>query len=76
VFDLDLQPVGSYSPAPQVVSRSAWADSEHLLVTVVGLDDNQWSLVRVELDGTDPEVLEGPVAGGNPETLVEFLLSE
>jgi hypothetical protein len=75
MFDLDLARVGSYSPDPAVVSRAAWADSEHLLVTTANWHDNQWSLVRVGLDGT-AEVVEGPVAGGNPETLVEFLLSE
>jgi hypothetical protein len=76
IFDLDGVRVGTYRPDPQVVSRFAWADSEHLLVTVANWHDNQWSLVRVGLDGTDPQVLEGPEDGRNPETVVELLLSE
>jgi hypothetical protein len=76
VFDLGLQRVGRYSPDPRVVSRAAWSDSEHLLATVADIDTDPWSLVRVGLDGTDPEVVEGPVRGRNPEILVEYLLSD
>jgi hypothetical protein len=76
VFDLDLEQVGSFSPDPAVVSRAAWADADHLVVTTADWHDNQWSLVRVAVDGTDPQVLEGPDTGGNPETEVEYLLSE
>ena len=56
-------------------ARAAWADADHVLAVVAGLEDRQWTLVRVGLDGTDPEVLEGPVSGPNPETHQEFLLS-
>jgi hypothetical protein len=76
VFDLDLQRVGTYSPAPRVISRIAWADDAHVLAVVAGLEDRQWSVVRVGLDGSDPEVVEGPAAGGNPEMSTEYLPSE
>lgn len=76
VLDLDLHPTGTYDPAPQVVSRAAWADTDHLLVSVAGTDDTPWSLVRVGLDGSDPEVVAGPIAGRNPEIVAEYLLSE
>ncbi|GAA2136259.1 hypothetical protein GCM10009844_02360 [Nocardioides koreensis] len=77
VFDLGLERVGTWQPpGSQVVSRYAWADATHLLAATVGLEDNQWSLVRVALDFGDPEVLAGPVAGRNPEILSEFLPSE
>lgn len=76
VFDLDLQQVGSFAPDPTVVSRAAWADLDHLLVTTANWHDNQWSLTRVDLDGSNPTVIDGPAAGGNPEIVVEYLLSE
>ena len=76
VFDLHLAMVGSYSPGPAVVSRAGWADSEHLVVATVDWHDNTWSLVRVGLDGTRAEVLDGPASGRNPETVAEYLLSE
>jgi hypothetical protein len=78
VLDLDLQPAGGFQPAGEDVaaSRIGWADASHLLVGVVDLKTDQWSLVRVGLDGTSPETLVGPVAGGNPEQTSEFLLSD
>jgi hypothetical protein len=76
VFDLDLEPVVSYSPDPAVVSRAAWADADHLLVATADWHDNMWSLVRVGLDGGDPTVLDGPGDGRNPEMVAEYLLSE
>jgi hypothetical protein len=76
VFDLDLEPVASYSPDPAVVSRAAWADGDHVLVATADWHDNTWSLVRVGLDGGDPKVLDGPRDGRNPEMVAEYLLSE
>lgn len=76
VLDLDLHPVGTYDPSPQVVSRAGWDDADHLLVSVAGIDDNQWSLERVDIDGFDAEVVAGPAAGRNPEFVAEYLLSE
>lgn len=77
VVDLDLQPVGSVATdRGSVVSRMAWADPDHLLVGVAGLEDGRWSLQRFELDGRDPETVEGPVDGGNPEQVAEYQFSE
>ncbi len=76
VLDRDLEVVSRVSPSPQVVSRAAWADDTHVLAALVGLEDNRWSLVRVPLDGGDPETVAGPVRGGNPEMLSEYLPSE
>lgn len=77
VLDLDLQQVGRFAPGRgSVVSRVAWADADHLLVAVAGLEDSRWSLERVGLAGTDPEVVEGPVDGRNAEIVVEYLLAE
>ena len=75
MLDLDLEEVGGFSPAPQVISRAAWADSTHVLSVVAGIEDNQWSVVHTGLTGTDPEVVEGPVAGGNPEIFSTYLPS-
>ena len=77
-FDLDLEEVGRFDPEGRttVVSRAAWADADHLLVTTADWQTNTWSLVRVGLDGADPEVVVPSTKGRNPETVVEFLLSE
>lgn len=75
VLDRDLQVVSTYDPSPRVVSRAGWADATQVLVSVAGLEDSQWSLVRVGLDGHN-EVVDGPVGGGNPEGTAEFLFSE
>jgi len=48
----------------------------HLLAATVDLDNNQWSLVRVPIDGGAPEVVAGPGSGRNPEMIAEFELSE
>lgn len=76
MLDRDLEVVGKVSPSPQVVSRAAWADDTHVLAVLAGLEDNRWSLVRASLDGGDPETVAGPVRGGNPELLSEYLPSE
>jgi hypothetical protein len=78
VVDLDLKPVGSFTSAGagDVVSRAAWADSAHVLVARVNWKTSEWSLVRVGLDWEDPKVLDGPGAGGNPEWVADYLLSE
>lgn len=76
VVDLDLEPVGGYTPDDgTAVSRVAWSDADNLLVVSAGLADNSWSVQRVGLDGSDPEVLGGPTKGGNPEMVLEYLLS-
>ncbi len=59
-----------------MIVRAAWADATHVVSVVAGLDDNQWSLVRTGIDGGDPEVVDGPVAGDNPEIGTEFLPSQ
>jgi hypothetical protein len=77
-FDLDLQRVGTFDPEgdTDVVSRAAWADADHLLVTTADWETSRWSLVRVATGGSGPDVVDGPVPGRNPEMFVEFLLSE
>jgi hypothetical protein len=79
VLDEDLDVVLSYAPdAGQVVKDWGWADAEHLLVVVVGLEGNNpdWSLLRVPIDGGEPEVVEGPVPGPNAEMPPVFLVSD
>lgn len=77
-YDLDLRPVGTYAPPGRstVVSRAAWADPTHLLVAVTDWRTSEWSLVRVGNDGSQLQTLEGPIAGRNPESVAEFVLSE
>lgn len=76
VLDRDLTTVLTYDGDRQVVvSRSAWADAEALLLAVVGVEDQQWSLQRVPIDGSTPTTVVGPVDGGNPELESEFLPS-
>jgi hypothetical protein len=76
VLDLDLKPVTSFEPDGRVIKEAAWADATHMLVSVARLKDDRWSLVRVPIDGSDQETLQGPVPGRNPELASEFLLSE
>ncbi|HEU5038195.1 MAG TPA: hypothetical protein VFT70_14395 [Nocardioides sp.] len=78
VLDLDLQQVAAFDPpgASAAVSRVAWDDADHLLVSVTDWQDPTWSLERVDLDGGDPVVLDGPAPGRNPEMVAEYLLSE
>ena len=61
----------------QVVKDWGWADAEHLWVVVAGLDaDPQWSLLRVPIDGSDVEVVTGPLPGPNPEQGSLFTVSD
>ncbi|WP_341231018.1 hypothetical protein [Nocardioides salarius] len=76
VLDLSMETVLAYGPDDgQVVSRTGWASPDALLVSVAGLQDNQWSLLEVPLDGGEPTTVEGPVQGGNPEIEAEFQMS-
>ena len=75
MLDLGLVEVGRYAPTPRVISRAAWADDTHVVNVVATLGNNQWSLVHTSLDGTEPEVVDGPYAGGNPELYTEYLPS-
>ena len=78
VLDRDLKKVGGFAPEGRTaaVSRVAWADATHLVAGVTDWKASTWSLEWVDLAGGDPEVLEGPAAGGNPERVAEYLLSE
>ena len=78
IVDLDLQPVGSFASAGKgdVISRAAWADATHAFVARTDWTDSTWSLLRVGLGWDDPEVVVPEQPGGNPEQVVEFLLSE
>lgn len=79
-YDLDLTEVGTFDPEGErvVVSRAAWADPSHLVVAVVDWDRSTWSLVRVGIDGDgdDPTVVVPEQPGRNPESVMEYLLSE
>ena len=78
VLDLDLRPVARFSPAGRstAVSRVAWADASHLLAGVSDWKTSEWTLERVGIDGTEPEVVDGPTHGRNPEFLAEYVLSD
>jgi hypothetical protein len=79
VLDADLDQVLSYEPGDgQVIKDWGWADAEHLLVVVVGLKGNNpdWSLLRVPIDGSEPEVVQGPMPGPNAESAPIFLISD
>ncbi|WP_028635607.1 hypothetical protein [Nocardioides sp. URHA0032] len=78
VLDLDLRPVATVEPAGRTsaVSRVAWADADHVLASVTDWQSSTWTLERVGLDGADPDVLEGPATGSNPERVAEYILSE
>jgi hypothetical protein len=78
ILDTDLAVVRSYEPPEgTAVIDWGWADSEHLLVVVAGLDAApDWSIVRVPVDGGEPEVVTGPVTGPNPELGRVFFLSD
>ena len=36
----------------------------------------EWSLLRVPIDGGEPEVVAGPVDGPNPESASAFVVSD
>jgi hypothetical protein len=78
VYDQDLQQVMVYDPeGGRVVKAASWADESHLMVVTADLGARpQWSLLRVPIDGGEPETLVGPVGGPNPESASAFLLSD
>lgn len=78
VLDRDLKKVGGFAPAGRTaaVSRVGWADATHLIAGVTDWKASMWSLERIDIRGGDPEVLDGPAAGGNPEMGAEYVLSE
>ena len=55
--------IDTYSPRPQVISTFAWADATHLLAAIAGIDDQRWELVRIPIDGSEPQVVDGPTTG-------------
>ena len=78
VLDRDLTVVGGFTPEGRTaaVSRVGWSDATHLIAGVTDWKANTWSLERIGIAGGDPEVLDGPAAGGNPEMGAEYVLSE
>jgi len=78
VYDQELGQVFVYDPGGRrVVKAAAWADDTHLLVVTSELRSRpEWNLLRVPIDGGDPEVLAGPVDGPNPESASAFVLSD
>jgi hypothetical protein len=78
VYDQDLRQPVVYDPGDQVVVKDvAWADESNLLVVTAVLTGRpQWSLVRVPIDGGDPETVVGPVDGPHAELPSVFRLSE
>ena len=73
-----VDPVLTYEPDDGFIVKDwGWADTEHLLVVVAGLDNpSEWSLLRVPIDGGEPETLVGPVRGPNPEGASAMVLSD
>lgn len=76
VLDTRLRPVSTYAPANRAVVRVAWADPTHLLAAVAGVDDQRWSLERVDIGDGSATTLEGPVAGGNPEITSDYMFGD
>ncbi len=78
VYDRELRQVMVYDPeGKRVVKAAAWADASHLLVVTADLGPQpQWLLLRVPIDGGEPETVAGPVEGPNPENASPFLLSD
>ncbi len=78
ILDLDLRQVGGCVSEGQgdVIHRSAWADSDHVLVAETNWETSKWALTEVDLAWADREVLDGPAQGRNPEIVAEYLLSE
>ncbi len=76
VLDRDLKVVARYAPSGRVVVRAAWSDATHLLAAVAGLDDHTWTLERVDIGDGSTTTLDGPVRGGNPEMVSEYLFPE
>ena len=78
VYDEELDQVMVYDPrGGRVVKAASWSDASHLLVVIADLDSQpEWSLLRVPIDGGDPETVVGPVDGPNPESSSAFWLSD
>ncbi|WP_395693998.1 hypothetical protein [Nocardioides sp.] len=80
VLDLDLKRVWSSRLSGAVVSRSAWADDDEVLLATTDLSGRDWQLVRERalppLDDLDPVVVDGPAPGGNPEIVAEYQFSD
>jgi hypothetical protein len=78
VYDTGLQQVMVYDPkGKRVVKAAAWADESHLFVVTADLSPQpEWFLLRVPIDGGEPETVLGPVDGPNPENSSAFLLSD
>ena len=78
VYDEELRRVIVFDPPGRgVVKAASWADESHLLVVTADLaDQGQWSLVRVPIDGGEPETVADAVDGPNPENASAFVLSD
>lgn len=77
ILDLDLQRVGGWVSEGQgdVISRAAWADAEHVLVSETNWKTSAWTLIEADLTWSGREVLDGPAEGGNPEMVAEYIFS-
>jgi hypothetical protein len=70
-------PVLTFEPDDGFVVKDwGWDDAKHLLVVVAGLGRPEWSLLRVPIDGGEPETVVGPADGPNAEDPSPFLLSD
>lgn len=76
VLDRELRAVRKVDPGTRVVSRVAWADATHVFTVLADPAGHRWTLERVAITGGDPETVAGPVRGGNPEMMSEYLPSE
>jgi hypothetical protein len=77
VLDLHLKPVADLTPGTRstAVSRMAWVDPSHVLVSTVDLKSLDWVLERIDLSGRE-EVLGGQSPGPDPETAAAYQFSD
>ena len=77
VLDLHLEPVVDLTPDARstVVSRMAWVDPTHVLVSTADMNSRDWMLERIDLSGR-VEVLAGQSPGPDPERGPAYLFSE
>jgi hypothetical protein len=65
------------SGSDHVIKDWGWADADHLLVSVATLRGaNEWTLLRVPIDGGEPEVVSGPVSGPSSDWPSVFHISD
>ena len=76
VVDRGLHVVRHIDPGKQLTSRAAWADASHVFTVRADPAGKRWTVERVDIGGGEPQTLAGPIPGGNPEMMSEYLLSD